>query len=82
MPEDEDEEDDDERELPSEPMTEDDEGDGGMAPAPAPPDTDDLSQSLRFALDVYEDCMVVTEGWLERARYGLGEAPMEWRAES
>ena len=79
--EDEDAEDEEADELLSEAVAEDDDGEGGVAiapPPPAPPDTEELSDSLRFALDVYEDCMVVSEGWAERARYALGEAPVEW----
>ena len=61
----------------------DDENSGGVAiaiapPPPAPPDTPDLSDQLCYAIEVFEDCVVVHEGWHERARYGLGESPVEW----
>jgi hypothetical protein len=76
---------DDEEEEDEEPLSaateDDDDTQGGVAiapPPPAPPGTRDLSDDLRFALEVFEDCIVVGEGWLERARYGLGEAPVEW----
>jgi hypothetical protein len=61
----------------------DDENIGGVAiamapPPPALPDTPDLSDQLSYAIEVFEDCVVVHEGWHDRARYGLGESPMEW----
>ena len=62
----------------------DDESSSGVAiapPPPAPPDTEDLSDQLRYAIQVFEDCVTVDEGWHERARYGLGEAPVEWMEE-
>ena len=68
--EDEDEDDEDEEELLSEAVAEDDDEEGGVAiapPPPAPPDTEGLSDSLRFVLEVYEDCMVVQRG-LGRSR--------------
>ena len=71
----------DEEELRSEPATEDDDQEGGVAiapPPPAPPDAEGLSDSLRFVLEVYEDCMLVNETLADRARYTLGEAPVEW----
>ena len=82
--ENEDDEADDEEELEegaSQPVTEEDDDAGGVAiapPPPAPPDTEDLSQQLRYAVVLFEDCMLVSEGWADRARYGLGEAPVEW----
>jgi hypothetical protein len=60
---------------------EDDENSGGVAiapPPPAPPDTPDLSDQLTYAIQIFEDCIVVHDGWHERARYGLGQAPVEW----
>lgn len=62
-------------------IDDEDENGGGVAiapPPPAPPGTADLSDQLRYAIKVFEDCVTVDEGWHERARYGLGEAPVEW----
>ena len=79
-----DEPDDDNEELEervSQPVTEEDDNTGGVAiapPPPAPPDTEDLSEHLRYAVFLFEDCMLVSERWADRARYGLGEAPVEW----
>jgi hypothetical protein len=74
--------DEDEEELLSQPVTgDDDEEGGGVAlapPPPAPPDTEELSDQLRYAVVLFEDCLLVSEGWADRARYGLGEAPVEW----
>jgi hypothetical protein len=61
--------------------SDEDEGEGGVAiapPPPAPPDAESLSDALCYAIDVYEDCMTVNEHLVDRARYGLGEAPVEW----
>jgi hypothetical protein len=73
-----------------EPLTEsstndDGEDSGGVAiapPPPAPPGTPNLSDQLRYAIEVFEDCVVVRKGWADRARYGLGEAPVEWAEEN
>jgi hypothetical protein len=58
----------------------DDEG-GGVAlapPPPAPPGTEDLTDQLCYAVVLFEDRLFVGERWAERARYGLGEGPVEW----
>ncbi len=83
--EEEDEELDDAAEELEEPLSDstadDDEDAGGVAiapPPPAPPDSEDLSEQLQYAVTLFEDCMLVSEHWADRARYGLGEAPAEW----
>lgn len=53
-------------------------GEGGVALAPPPPpppneETTDLSESLMFYLDVWEDCVTASPHWAERAEYCLGQ---------
>jgi hypothetical protein len=71
--------------LLSAPSSDDDDDQGGVAiapPPPAPPGTDSLGEELQYYLRLYEDCVVVSgQTWPERARYGLGEAPVEWHPE-
>jgi hypothetical protein len=81
-----DDEDQEEGELPYQPLSSNEDQDddsGGVAvapPPPAPKGTPDLSDHLRYAIEVFEDAIFVDEGWAERARYGLGEAPVDWSA--
>ncbi len=61
----------------------DDEGEneGGVAiapPPPPPPEASSLGEALSYYVDLYEDCVVAQAAWIEPARYGLGEAPVEW----
>jgi hypothetical protein len=74
-----------EEELLSAPSSDDDDDQGGVAiapPPPAPPGTDSLGEELQYYLRLYEDCVVVSgQTWPEQARYGLGEAPVEWHPE-
>jgi hypothetical protein len=50
----------------------------GRSAAPAPQGTEDLTDQLRYGIVLFEDCLLVSEGWADRARYGLGEAPVDW----
>jgi hypothetical protein len=68
-------------EEPIPPQIADDEDAGGVAiapPPPPPPGTKDLGEELAFHLDVYEDCIVAGSHWVDAARYGLGQMPVEW----
>jgi hypothetical protein len=72
-----------EPEEPTTPSITDEEG-GGVAlapPPPPPPETKSLGEELEFFLDVYEDCVVANEGWIEAARDNLGQQPVEWTPE-
>lgn len=83
---DDDDESDDSDETFEEPLSDsatddDDDESGGIAlapPPPAPPGSEELSDQLRYAITVFEDAMFVSDFWADRARYGLGEAPVEW----
>jgi hypothetical protein len=81
-----DDEDEEEDQLPDQSLSsnqdQDDDDSGGVAvapPPPAPQGTPDLSDHLCYAIEVFEDAIFVNEGWADRARYGLGEAPVEWK---
>jgi hypothetical protein len=68
-------------EEPIHPPMADDEDAGGVAiapPPPPPPETKNLGEELAFHLDVYEDCIVANSHWVDSARYGLGQMPVEW----
>jgi hypothetical protein len=68
-------------EEPIPPPIADDEEAGGVAiapPPPPPPGTKDLGEELAFHLDVYEDCIVAGSHLADKARYGLGQMPVEW----
>jgi len=61
-----------------------DEEGGGVAVAPPPllpPETESLGEELEFYLDVYEDCVVANEHWVEAARDNLGQEPVEWTSD-
>ena len=84
------EEDEDEQEDEEEPLSvaaaddEDDEA-GGVAiapPPPAPPESEGLSDQLRYAITLFEDEMHVLGHWADRARARLGEAPVAWGGEA
>ena len=70
--------------IPPPTANDDDEDTGGVAiapPPPPPPGTKDLGQELGYHLDVYEDCIVAGSYWADKARYGLGQMPVEWTSE-
>ena len=65
-------------------ISEDDDDGGGVAvapPRPPPPEIESLGEELEFYLDVYEDCVVANEGWVDTARENLGQEPVEWTPE-
>jgi hypothetical protein len=64
--------------------TTDDDERGGVAiapPPPPPPETKGLGEELEYYLDVYEDCIVANQHWVDPASYNLGMKPVEWSEE-